>query len=130
MRFIRRLLTWWESQTIGTQLYTWRKGVRVGSDESGNVFYSTPDGKRRWVIYDGQIEASRITPEWHGWLHHTFEHPPTKDPLPRHEWQIGHQENLTGTHAAYVPPGSLHHDLPGQGPGYKAWRPDQKDAEQ
>ena len=68
MSFILRLITWWNSQTLGTQLFTWRNGVRVGEDEAGNAFYQTRDGKRRWVIYNGEAEASRVSPDWHGWL--------------------------------------------------------------
>uniref|UniRef100_UPI002FDE14F5 NADH-ubiquinone oxidoreductase subunit NDUFA12 family protein n=1 Tax=Tabrizicola sp. TaxID=2005166 RepID=UPI002FDE14F5 len=55
MYFLKRLLTWWNSQTIGTQIFTSRRGVKVGEDEEGNVFYQTRDGKRRWVIYNGEM---------------------------------------------------------------------------
>ena len=34
-----RAVTWWNGQTLNTQLYTWRKGVRVGEDDQGNVCY-------------------------------------------------------------------------------------------
>ena len=80
MYFLKRLLTWWNSQTLGTQLFTARKGVKVGEDEAGNIFYQTRDGKRRWVIFNGEMEASRVSPDWHGWLHHTWDEPPTKAP--------------------------------------------------
>ena len=33
--------------------------------------------KRRWVIYNGYAEASKVPPDWHGWLHYTFDEPPT-----------------------------------------------------
>jgi NADH:ubiquinone oxidoreductase subunit len=56
MYFLKRLLTWWNSQTISTQLYTWRNGQKVGEDEQGNIFYQTKDAKRRWVIYNGESE--------------------------------------------------------------------------
>ena len=105
MYFLKRLLTWWNSQTIGTQIFTARKGVKVGEDEAGNIFYQTRDGKRRWVIYNGEMEASRVSPDWHGWLHFTWDEPPTKAPLKHKAWEMPHQENLTGTEAAYVPPG-------------------------
>lgn len=39
MDFLKRVLTWWNGQTIGTQVFTWRNGIRVGEDEQGNVFY-------------------------------------------------------------------------------------------
>ena len=39
MYFLKRLLTWWNSQTIGTQVFTARKGTKVGEDDQGNVYY-------------------------------------------------------------------------------------------
>lgn len=124
MRFLLRLLTWWNDQTLGTQLYTSRHGRKVGEDAQGNVFYESRDGKRRWVIYNGETEASRIAPEWHGWLHHTWREPPTTAPLPRKGWEQPHQPNLTGTPAAWVPPGSLRRTEPAPRRDYDAWQPD------
>ena len=119
-----RLLTWWNTSTLGTQLYTRRHGVKVGEDAEGNVFYQTRDGKRRWVIYNGETEASRITPEWHGWLHHTWDKPPTEAPLPRKAWEQPHQPNLTGTPLAYAPPGSIRRTEPAPRRDYEAWQPE------
>ncbi len=125
MQFLKRLLTWWNSQTLGTQLYTWRKGEKVGEDAIGNVYYQTKGGVRRWVIYNGEIEASRVSPDWHGWLHFTFDAPPSKVPLTHKVWEKPHVENLTGTLAAYAPPGSMR--MAGVTPAradYEAWKPD------
>ena len=119
-----RAVTWWNSQTWGTQFYTWRKGQKVGEDNQGNVFYQTKDGKRRWVIFNGEAEASRVDPEWHGWLHHTWSEPPTKAPLQRKSWEKPHQENLTGTPAAYAPPGSIRRPDPVARSDYEAWQPE------
>lgn len=124
MDFLKRLVTWWNSQTMGTQLFTWRKGRKVGEDGEGNVFYQTADGKRRWVIYNGEAEASRVPPDWHGWLHHTWDQPPTEAPLARKPWEKPHQENLTGTPLAYVPPGSLRRPQPVLRSDYEAWQPE------
>ena len=33
--------------------------------------------ERRWVIYNGYVEASTIPPGWHGWMHHMVDAPPT-----------------------------------------------------
>ncbi len=123
MYFLKRLLTWWNSQTLGTQLFTARKGVEVGKDGAGNVFYQTRDGKRRWVIFNGEMEASRVSPGWHGWLHHTVAAPPTEAPLARKAWEKPHQENLTGTAAAYAPPGSIRRADPVARADYEAWQP-------
>jgi NADH:ubiquinone oxidoreductase subunit len=124
MSFLLRLLTWWNGQTLGTQLYTSRRGVRVGQDDQGNTFYQTRDGKRRWVIYNGESEASRISPEWHGWLHHTWDEPPTKQALRRKSWEQPHLPNLTGTGAAYAPPGSIRRAAPVERRDYEAWSPE------
>ncbi len=123
MRFILRLLTWWDSQTLGTQLYTSRNGHRVGEDEEGNVYYTNADGSRRWVIYNGDMEASRVSPEWHGWLHQTFDQPPTEKPLFRQPWETPHSRNLTGSEKAYVPAGSLRSAAPAPQKNYVAWEP-------
>jgi NADH:ubiquinone oxidoreductase subunit len=124
MNLILRLLTWWNGQTLGTQLFTARNGQRVGRDDQGNTFYRTRDGKRRWVIYNGEMEASRISPEWHGWLHHTWDKPPTEAPVARKAWEKPHVPNLTGTAAAYAPPGSIRRAAPADRRDYDAWTPD------
>ena len=67
--FLLKLFTWWNGQTFGTQLWTWLYGELVGEDEFGNRYYRTKGGKidprmlsfeRRWVIYNGDAEASRF----------------------------------------------------------------------
>ena len=67
--FLSRATTWWNRETLGTQLYTWRKGVKVGEDSAGNIFFRDKEDRRRWVIFNGEVEASRVSAEWHGWLH-------------------------------------------------------------
>ena len=118
-----RAVTWWNGSTLGTQIFTARNGQKVGEDAQGNVFYQTRDKARRWVIYNGEPEASRVGPEWHGWLHHTYDTPPTENPLPRKPWEQEHQENLTGTALAYVPEGSLRRAQPRARSDYEAWSP-------
>ena len=124
MYFLKRMLTWWNSQTLGTQIFTARRGIRVGGDEQGNVFYRTADDKRRWVIYNGEMEASRVSPAWHGWLHFTWDSPPSETPLLHKPWEKPHQPNLTGTAAAYVPPGSIRLAEPVARRDYEAWQPE------
>ena len=104
MKLLTELFAWWTGNTIGTRLYTWRYGSRVGSDSFGNVYYQTEGGKRRWVIYRDQAEASLVPPDWHGWLHYTTDEVPRAD-KPTRPWQKPHEPNLTGTPAAYRPPG-------------------------
>jgi NADH:ubiquinone oxidoreductase subunit len=125
MSFFSRLFIWWENATPGTLLMTRRLGVLVGQDEFGNRYYQTKDGKRRWMIYAGTVDASRVPPDWHGWLHHTFESPPTEAPLMRKAWELDHQPNLTGTPGAWHPDGSLWSEgrRPPATGDYEAWRP-------
>jgi NADH:ubiquinone oxidoreductase subunit len=109
---LKRIFTWWNGATLGALFDIQRRGVRVGEDEQGNRFYEerrpSLDGrKRRWVIYRGLAEASRVTPDWHGWLRHTVDRPPTEAPLARKPWEKTHLPNLTGTVRAYRPQGSL-----------------------
>lgn len=123
--FLKRAVTWWNGQTLGTQLHTWRKGVKVGEDAAGNIYYTSRDGKRRWVIFNGEAEASRVSPDWHGWLHHTWDKTPTEAPLARKPWEKPHLPNLTGTEAAYAPPGSIRRaQTPVARSDYEAWTPE------
>ena len=121
MSFWKQLLTWWNGQTVGTRLHTWRVGNRVGEDEFGNVYYQ--NGRRRWVIYAGDVDASRIPPEWHGWLHQTWLEPPTEKPVPNKPWEKPHLANLTGSDLAYAPVGSLRRTDPSPRFDYEAWTP-------
>ena len=97
--------------SLGTKIYTWLKGNLVGSDELGNKYYcSSKDFKnlkaKRWVIFNGEIEASNIPPHWHAWLHKIISKPPLKRKK-LYEWQKEHLPNLTGTAFAVKPQGSL-----------------------
>ncbi len=124
LAFINRLFTWWNDQTVGTQLFTWRKGEKVGEDDEGNIYYQTRDGVRRWVIFNGEVEGSRVSPDWHGWLHHTFDNSPADRPLVHKSWEKPHQPNLTGTPAAYAPAGSMRQATPADRRDYEAWSPE------
>jgi NADH:ubiquinone oxidoreductase subunit len=100
MSFVKMLFSWWNSATLGTLLTTWTQGSAVGTDEFGNRYYQNKDGARRWVLYNGTVEASRVPPDWHGWLHHTFAEPPTKAPLRTQSWEMPHRYRK----AAAAPP--------------------------
>ena len=109
-----QIFTWWNGATLSTRLFTRLNGERVGEDEQGNVYYRTAGGKkdralgfeRRWVIYNGEAEASRVPAGWHGWLHHRTDTPPSKEDYRPRDWQLPHKANMTGTAEAYRPPGS------------------------
>jgi NADH:ubiquinone oxidoreductase subunit len=126
MSFIRMLYAWWHSATLGTLWTTWFSGAHVGTDRYGNRYYQSKAGNRRWVIYNGLVEASRVPPDWHGWLHHTFNDPPTTMPFKTKPWEQEHRPNLTGTAEAYRPDGSLLAAgvRPHATGDYQAWKPE------
>ena len=129
--FIKRIFTWWNGATFGTLLQIRSKATKVGEDEWGNTYFEeNGDGydgrKRRWVTYKGYADASRVPPEWHGWLHHMYDDAPSEVPLKTQDWELPHHPNLTGTVYAYKPKGSL--DRGGKrekvAGDYEAWSPD------
>ena len=124
MSFLKQLFTWWNGQTLNTRFYTWRKGEYVGSDEFGNKYYRAKSAlpqsisERRWVIYNGANDASRVPAEWHGWLHGSFDGVPESNLPPPRIWETEYSPNATGTTKAHRP----HRDL--QDTAYEAWSPD------
>ena len=121
-----RMFTWWNGQTLGTWFFTWRKGMRVGEDPFGNVYYRERRNDRRWVIYHGLADPTAVPPEWHGWLHHVVDTPPTEASLAEHPWLKPHRANLTGSPGAYRPKGSIltPEKRPRVSGDYDAWSPE------
>lgn len=122
IRRISRLTTW---------LQTCFSGVEVGRDAFGNRYYREKNPtkgfrEKRWVMYVGEPEASKVPAEWHIWLHHTADAPLSESSAFHKPWQKPHQENLTGTAGAYFPPG--HTLAGGERPkatgDYDAWKPE------
>ena len=131
---LKALFTWWNGGAFGAKFHIGRRGVFKGTDDYGNSYYEARDAsdsydvgrKRRWVIYRGYAEASKVPAEWHGWLHYTFDEPPTEANLPRRAWEKDHRPNLTGTIHAWKPPGSLARggERPRATGDYEAWTPE------
>lgn len=125
----RNPFTWWNGASWGTW-FGLRGKSKVGEDALGNVYFQggkdTNGNPRRWVIYNGPNDASRIAPEWFSWLHHLVDDVPERAlPAPR-PWQKPAEPNLTGTPLAYRPPGAL--EKGGKRAAatgdYEAWTPD------
>ena len=87
-------------------------------------FFRDKNDRRRWVIFNGEVEASRVSAEWHGWLHRTWDEPPTEKPLPKKSWEIDHKPNVTGSLASYKPSGSLKRRDVKERRDYEAWSPE------
>jgi len=117
--------------TIGTLLYTAFHGKAVGVDSYGNKYYqartekNATGHKKRWVLYKGKVEASKVPPEWHGWLHYTTDILPADRPRLAYGWLKEHRPNLTGTKLAYLPPGHISSggERAASVADYEAWKP-------
>lgn len=124
--------------TITTRIYTAFFGELVGTDLFGNRYYrrwgrthgdSSAYDKRkrekRWVMYKGMAEPSKVPAEWHGWLHYTLDLPPGKRDIKHYTWEKAHLPNLTGTKLAYRPPGHLLKGARREATtsDYEAWKP-------
>ena len=130
---LKTIFTWWNGAPFGHHFHIKRRGVKIGEDQLGNVYYEARDTKdaydgrkRRWVIYSGYAEASKVPPDRHGWLHYTFDEPPTTAPLMRQSWERDHQPNLTGTTDAWRPKGAISRSgvRPRATGDYQSWTPD------
>ena len=123
------IFTWWNGATIGTRAGL-RGKTKVGTDAEGNVYWQggrdTAGRTRRWVIYAGSNDASRVPPEWFSWLHHQIDDVPDRALPPVRAWEKPPVPNLTGTPLAYRPPGALEKGgerVRATG-DYEAWSPD------
>jgi NADH:ubiquinone oxidoreductase subunit len=126
MGFWSRTFTWWNGDTWGTRLFTWLKGNAVGRDDAGNAYYE--NGSRRWVIYDGNNDGSRVPPGWQLWLRGTIDGLPDEALPPVRKWQKRPEPNATGTMAAFRPDGALGSGKirPAATGDYEPWIPEQE----
>jgi NADH:ubiquinone oxidoreductase subunit len=116
---------------IGTLIYTWLHGELVGTDEFDNRYYKYKGDRlhgreRRWCLYHGRSDASKVPPEWHAWLHHTVDEPLTEIATQAQAWQKDHLPNMTGTKDAYFPQGHPYRGgkrVAADG-DYEAWSPE------
>lgn len=129
---LSKIFTWWNGATLGTLFTVKRLGAHVGTDGFGNRYFEARvaqsyDGrKRRWVLYNGYADASKVPPEWFGWLHYSVEQAPTADGPPPRAWQKAHVPNLSGTPFAWRPRGSIARggERASASGDYQAWRPE------
>ena len=127
MGFWSKTFTWWNGATWGTSLWTHRFGEEKGRDPLGNIYYQhKKDPSRRWVIYDGANDGSRVPPGWQAWLRGTIAELPDQALPPVRAFQQEPQANLTGTMAAFRPDGSLSGKRvrPAATGDYQPWIPD------
>ncbi len=116
---------------ISLRVFTWIKGRYVGTDSYGNKYYRErflfmkPNRRpKRWVIFKGVAEGSKVPAEWYGWLHYSLEEP-IRD-RQKYFWEKPHRPNLTGTSLAYLPSKhslKLSGDKKSKNSNYDAWVP-------
>lgn len=101
-------------QQLGIKLFN----TKVGSDEFGNCYFEAKDG-RRFIIYKGMAEPSKIPAEWHGWIHYSYDMTPININTKKYSWQKIHLPNLTGTKNAHSPKNSTTINKK----PYQSWQP-------
>ena len=127
MGLLANAFTWWNGATWGTAFFSRRHGEQVGSDDLGNVYFRhRKNPGRRWVIYNGSNDASRIPPGWTAWLRGTIDEVPEKALPPVRPFEKPPIPNLTGTGESYRPSGSLVRGgvRPATTGDYHPWTPD------
>tara|TARA_B100001564_G_scaffold339749_1_gene332821 strand:+ start:151 stop:510 length:360 start_codon:yes stop_codon:yes gene_type:complete len=102
LTFVKQIFVWWNQATIGTLLKTIFFGKLVGKDSFGNKYYQNKSGSR-WIIYKGEIDASKIPNEWFSWIHFTKNKIENVHDFKKYDWQKPHQSNQTGTDNSYHP---------------------------
>ncbi len=124
MGWFKNLFTWWEGISLGTAVFDRRHGRTVGEDEFGNVYRE--GAGRRWVVYKGSNDVSRVPPDWYAWLTRQIDDIPERALPPRPRFLKPPVPNLTGTPYAYRPSGAL--ERGGQRAratgDYQPWTPD------
>ncbi len=102
LTFFKKIFIWWNQETLGTKIKTILFGKLIGKDSFGNKYYENKNGKR-WVIYSGEIDASKIPVEWYSWIHYMPNRIEKNHEIKKYHWQKPHKPNLTGTEKAYYP---------------------------
>ena len=103
LTFFKKIFVWWNQETIGTKLHTFVFGKFVGKDELGNKYYENRKKTKRWVIYQSEIDASKIPNDWYSWMHFMKNKIEYNQDIKKYAWQKPHLPNLTGTDKAYHP---------------------------
>ena len=125
MNLFKIIFSWWNGQTFGTFLQTLVYGNMVGKDHYGNKYYQNKNDTKRWVIYNGYADSSKVPPKWHSWLHNVVNELPDENLTSNKTWIKTHTPNLTGSQSAYKPRGSLKNTR-GEGDNqseYQSWNP-------
>ena len=102
----------------------------IGQDGYGNKYYESKKANRsfgrkaRYVIFLGEVEASKVPSNWFNWLHYQSDDIP-KNNKKLYKWEKSHEPNLSGTKHAYYPSAHSLSDDNGEhdSKSYTSWSP-------
>ncbi len=117
LTFFKQIFTWWNHQTLGTRIYTLFFGKYKGNDYFGNKYFQSKSG-RRWVIYNGEVDATKIPNEWYSWIHYLNNKIENTQNIKKYKWQKKNIPNRTGTSKAFHP----NKDNKNEYKKYKTWK--------
>ena len=93
--------------SIFLKIYCLLFAKNIGSDQYGNKYFIKKNlspknnyRERRFVVYSGIVEASKVPQEWNAWIHHMTNDVPKVQPK-KQKWIKDHSPNLTGTPFKY-----------------------------
>ena len=127
MGWLANAFSWWNGATWGTAISSRLRGREVGRDDSGNTYFADrKNPARRWVIYSGSNDGSRVPPDWQLWLRGSIDELPSKALPSVRKFQATPTPNLTGTMEAFRPDGSLGSSniRPASTGDYEPWVPE------
>ena len=92
------------NNNIGTILYSFLKGKKVGQDKIGNKFYVHKNNEnKKWVLYKYIVDPTSLDVKWQIWLTTANSNAPLSIEENNFKWQKDKQPNLTGTINSYHP---------------------------
>ena len=83
-------------------------GTKVGEDEYGNQYFELKredylGRKKRYCLYNGTPEASKISPEWHGFMHYQIPVSEVLKTFKQFKWQKPYVQDLTLSDYKFLP---------------------------
>ena len=83
-------------------------GNKVGEDEYGNQFFELKrvdylGRRKRYCLYKGSPEASKISPEWHPFMHYQIDAKDVKTTFRQYKWQKPYVPDTTLSQNKYLP---------------------------
>ena len=93
------------TNNLGTLIYSFFYGKKVGEDKNGNKFYIHKfNFKRKWVIYNKVVDPTSLKVAWQLWLTNNKKEVPSDiNDNKIYMWQKEKVPNYSGTKNSYHP---------------------------